>query len=93
MLLSVVGVGTASAAISKSVGGGTWSYSLEPGRTVISQYYHSTRQHGSSARVGSGKIDRGCASKGKWSWATATGSGTRYAYWHSVCTSGHRVDF
>lgn len=86
MLLSVVGVGTASAAISKSVGGGTWSYSLEP-KTVTSQYYHATNQHGSSVKIGKGQPLRDCAKAGGTSFAKLRGgSGTRYAYWHNYCT-------
>lgn len=85
MLLSVASVGTASAAVTKHPEkNGTWCYSLEP-RKVTSQYYHTTKQHGSSARVGNGTIIRGCAKAGKWSFARAQGSGTRYAWWHSEC--------
>lgn len=85
MLLSVASVGTASAAVTKHPEkNGTWCYSLEP-RKVTSQYYHTTKQHGSSVRIGTGKIYRGCAPKGVWSWARAKGSGTRYAWWHSGC--------
>lgn len=42
MLLSVAGVGTASAAVTKPPEkNGTWYYSLEP-KMVTSQYYHNT---------------------------------------------------
>lgn len=86
MLVSVTGVGTASAAISKSVGGGTWSYSKEF-RMITSQYYHGSENHGSTAKIGSTQV-RDCRVKGNWSFARVRGSGTQYAYWHSVC-SGH----
>lgn len=87
MLLSVAGVGTASAAISKNVGGGIWSYSLEPVRVVTSQYYHATKKHGSSVQIGKNKPLRDCAKAGGTSFAKLSGmSGTRYAYWHNYCT-------
>ena len=84
MLLSVAGVGTASAAISKSVGGGTWSYSLEP-KTVTSQYYHATNQHGSSVKIRNSKPLRNCVKARITSFIRTKGNGTRYAYWHNVC--------
>lgn len=85
MLLSVAGVGTASAAIKKSVGGGTWYYSKES-RLVTSQYYHGSKKHGSSAHIGKdGTVSRDCVAKKETSFARAQGDGTRYAYWHSEC--------
>lgn len=87
MLVSVTGVGTASAAISKSVGGGTWSYSKES-KMVTSQYYHGSENYGSSVRIWSGPIVRDCRVKGNWSFARVRGNGTRYAYWHNSC-NGH----
>ncbi|HHZ06044.1 MAG TPA: lactococcin 972 family bacteriocin [Clostridiales bacterium] len=88
ILTSMVGVGTASAAIQQNVGGGVWSISKES-RMVTSQYYHGSRQHGSSARMGNGRIYRECRRKGATSFARATGNGTRYAWWHRTCEAGH----
>jgi len=85
MLLSVASVGTASAAITKHPEkNGTWCYSLEP-RMVTSQYLHTTKRHGSSVKIGNGRIVRSCVNKGNWSFARISGNGTRYAYWHSNC--------
>lgn len=85
MLLSVASVGTASAAVTKHPEkNGTWCYILEP-KTATSQYHHTTKRHGSSAKVGEGLLVRNCKEKGYWSFARAYGKGTRYTWWHSGC--------
>ncbi|MPY58183.1 lactococcin 972 family bacteriocin [Streptomyces spongiae] len=70
-------------AVTKEVGGGTWSYGTTS-ETVWSNYFHSSSKHGSSVRNGYGDEERSaCVNADKWSYADlpAHPEETDYAYW------------
>lgn len=83
-LVGTCGTGVASAASGHSTpGGGDWTWSTIPGVHASSSYYHSTKQHSASARVGTGKVKCTVTTAGNTARATANGVGTCYVNWNT----------
>lgn len=65
----VVATAAPALAVTKEVGGGTWDYGATD-RTVWSNYYHSSKNHGSSVLNGYNETERSaCVGRNKWSYA------------------------
>lgn len=67
----------------QKVGGGTWTVSYTSGLTVTSKYYHNSKTHSASARVGSGRVVKDVEHASLTALARAYGVGTTYANWNT----------
>jgi len=74
----------------EEVGGGWWDYGtrvsvIPPGQIVWSDYFHSTKVHGSSCKIGASAADSGWIAAGQWSYSNAVGAvwETGYAWWRT----------
>ncbi|GGA49559.1 hypothetical protein GCM10007416_23310 [Kroppenstedtia guangzhouensis] len=77
---------------SVNVGGGTWDYgtrlvSFGTKKEVYSNYYHGTKNHGSTAQIGT-QSNKSCVRPGSTSYASARGGlfDSTHAYWNTSCT-------
>lgn len=76
----IVGIMSVSAVpvFAAQVGGGTWDYGTKivgvNKKQVYSNYYHAKKTHKSSVSIGTTFVSSGWVSKGKTSYASATGS-------------------
>ncbi|QKG83620.1 hypothetical protein GXN76_03450 [Kroppenstedtia pulmonis] len=76
---------------SENVGGGTWDYGTRlvnfgTQKEVYSNYYHATKNHGSTAQIGT-KSNSSCVRPKSTSYASARGGlfdSTR-AFWNTSC--------
>jgi hypothetical protein len=75
------------------VGGGIWDHWIEyplPYKAVYSYYFHETKVHGSSARLGSNPWTRDCVRPNYQSRASQMeiyNGQTAYAAWNTSCTN------